>query len=478
MVALAWVFTTAVFGSSVSFSKKFLPMPDMIWHADLNGDGREDLVTGNTQGGFDALLSTGDATYGSPASYTSPKGADIFLLALGDFNSDGKADVVAVGTDRAIHLFRNNGTGKFSQSAAFQIKNVISLNDIAVADFNRDGDMDIAFINGPNLIVWFGNGRGGFTVGPTTPINNNDPDSSYLMLGDFDGDGRADLAIGERTTFDSMEVLYGDATGHFPVKRLIETSDSSVHFNASDVNGDGKMDIIGSQFEDKGHSLAVFYGNSSRTWNTPAAIPLVHCTGGFASAADVDGDGINDLIVGEADCDNNPDQGNAYITVLTRNRNSTYNPEQLVHTSGRVDSIAAIRADRNTRPDIVAHNCGNPCRSVLDSNTVLLLNNTPGSFPSCAPPNAFEGINLCSPTASTAVSSPVSFAVGAAGQVIMRDVEVWVDGKKLGLQLEGFSHYAFLNRSLSLSAGSHAVAIFAAGWDQSLQKKTFTLKVK
>jgi hypothetical protein len=222
----------------------------------------------------------------------------------------------------------------------------------------------------------------------------------------------------------------------------------------------------------------VFYGNSSRTWNTHAAVPLPHCTGGFATAADVNGDGINDLIVGEADCDNNPNQGNAYITVLTRNRNSTYNPEQLIHTSGRVDSIAAIRGDRNTRPDIVAHNCGNPCRSVLDSNTVLLLNNTPGSFPSCAPPNTFEGINLCSPIASTAVSSPVSFAVGAAGKVIMRDVEVWVDGKKLALQLDGFSHYTFLNRSLGLAAGSHAVAIYAAGWDQSLQKKTFTLKVK
>jgi hypothetical protein len=72
----------------------------------------------------------------------------------------------------------------------------------------------------------------------------------------------------------------------------------------------------------------------------------------------------------------------------------------------------------------------------------------------------------------------VSFAVGAAGKVIMRDVEVWVDGKKLALQLDGFSHYTFLNRSLGLAAGSHAVAIYAAGWDQSLQKKTFTLKVK
>ncbi len=192
----------------------------------------------------------------------------------------------------------------------------------------------------------------------------------------------------------------------------------------------------------------------------------------------MNGDGINDLIVEEADCNNNSQQGNAYITLLTRNRNSTYNPEQLVHTSHFVNNIAAIRADRNTRPDIVAQNCTKtPCGLIANFNTVLLLNNTPGNFPS-APPNAFEGINVYSPLASTAVSSSVSFAVGAAGQVIMRDVEVWVDGKKLALQLDGFSNYTFLNRSLGLAAGSHAVAIYAAGWDQSLQKKTFTLKVK
>ena len=95
----------------------------------------------------------------------------------------------------------------------------------------------------------------------------------------------------------------------------------------------------------------------------------------------------------------------------------------------------------------------------------------PGSFPSCAPPNTFEGINLCSPIAGATVTSPVSFKVGAAGQVPMRDVEVWVDGKKVALQVDGFSRYTFLNRSLSLSPGTHAVTVFAAGWDQSLQKK-------
>jgi hypothetical protein len=60
----------------------------------------------------------------------------------------------------------------------------------------------------------------------------------------------------------------------------------------------------------------------------------------------------------------------------------------------------------------------------------------------------------------------------------MRKVEVWVDGNKRVEQSDGFSHYTYLNRSLSLRPGSHAVTVFAAGWDNWLESKSFTLDVK
>lgn len=475
-VVLACMLPSAVLASTVSFSRTFVPVPFAGKHADLNNDGREDFIAGNANGGVEVALSTGNGTYGVPVSYTLPGGADAEFFAIGDFNSDGKADLVIIGTDNAIHLFLNNGSGKFSQAAAFPVRNVISLNDVAVGDFNHDGIMDIAFTNALNLTVWFGNGKSGFIVGPTTPINNTD----YLMLGDFDGDGYADLAIGDRTNYDSVEVLYGNGTGHFPARSLIQTSGGHSEFSAADVNSDGKMDIIGSQFYPSVHTISVFYGNSKRTWTKGTTIPLLHCAASSPTAADVNGDGINDLIVGEADCNNNSQKGNVYVGVLTRNSNSSYNPEQTVFTSRfHLGSITAIRSDRNTKPDITFQHCINsPCVVAGDLNTAILLNTTSGSFPPCAPPNAFEGINLCSPLGGGPAVSPVSFKAGAAGQVVMRKVEVWVDGKKSVGQLNGFSNYAFLNHSLSLSAGSHQVAIYAAGWDNSLQKKTFTLNVK
>jgi FG-GAP-like repeat/FG-GAP repeat len=475
--ALAVSLVSAAFASNISFSKTFVPVPSAAKHADFNNDGREDVIARNAKGGLDVALSTGDGAYGSPVSYAIPGGADVSFFAIGDFNSDGKADLAVVGSDNAIHLFLNNGSGKFSQSAAFPVQNVISLNDIAVGDFNRDGVMDIAFTNALNLTVWFGNGRGGFTVGPTIPVSNTD----YLMLGDFDGDGLADLAIGDRNNYDSVEVLYGNGKGQFPARSLIQTSGNGHFlFSAADVNGDGKMDIIGSQFYPSVHSVSIFYGNAGRTWTKGTTIPLLHCSASSATAADVNGDGINDLIVGEADCNNNSQQGNVYVGVLTRNSNSSYNAEQIVFTSRfYLGNVTAIRSGRNTKPDITFQHCINsPCVVAHDLNTAMLLNTTAGNFPSCAAPNAFEGINVCSPAAGATITSPVSFKVGAAGQVAMRDVEVWVDGKKVAVQIDGFSHYTFLNRSISLAKGKHTMGIFAAGWDQSLQKKTFTLTVK
>ena len=61
---------------------------------------------------------------------------------------------------------------------------------------------------------------------------------------------------------------------------------------------------------------------------------------------------------------------------------------------------------------------------------------------------------------------------------LARNMNVWVDGKKVAEQIDGFSHYTYLTRSVSLAPGNHNVTVFAAGWDQSKIKKTFSLAVQ
>ena len=60
----------------------------------------------------------------------------------------------------------------------------------------------------------------------------------------------------------------------------------------------------------------------------------------------------------------------------------------------------------------------------------------------------------------------------------MRTAAVWVDGKKTKEQLaHAFSNYSFLDASIPLTAGTHAITIYGTGWDDTLLKQSFTLTV-
>jgi hypothetical protein len=473
-------------GAETSFSEHTSSGKATYLHADLNNDGREDFVytLGQTTGGFAVVLSTGDGTYAAPVNYTLSYGESAFAIGIGDFNSDGKADlaVFGTGTDSEQHdlfLYLNNGDGSFTEKKSFPVDTEVT--DVVVGDFNHDRIMDLAFITQAGLTVWFGDGDSGFTPGPTTPVTKSGP----MMLGDFDGDGFADIAIGDLINYDTVHVLFGDGTGAFPAETTINVPGGHSLFGATDVNGDGKMDIVASTFyPNSPNHVGVYYGDSDRAFSSHTTIPIKHCASDTSTpiAADVNGDGINDLIVPESDC---ADYGEAtqYIGVRTRNADSSYNSDQIVYTSSSPSLIlgwlSVIRDNADTKPDIAFSQCtGGPCALEAHYETQALLNTTSGSFHSCEAPKAFEGLNICSPIAGSTVASSVPFHVGAAGQVVMRKVEVWVDGKKMVQQLNGFSHYSFLDATLSLSQGSHKIVVDAAGWDNSIQEKSFTLYVR
>lgn len=166
--------------------------------------------------------------------------------------------------------------------------------------------------------------------------------------------------------------------------------------------------------------------------------------------------------------------------MLTRNSNASYNPEQTIYSvidseyGGIAYGPTILRGDQNSKPDVAAGVCADP--ECLGTSFKVLLNTTGGNFHGRLPPNAFEGINVCSPASSA--DSPVAFHIDAAGQVPMRKVELWVDGTKKAEQLDGFSHYSFLDKTISMTSGNHRVTIFAAGWDNWLEQTTFTLNVK
>jgi hypothetical protein len=458
---------------------------ESFYHADLNHDGREDLIWipamyDGQPLNFYVALSTADGKYSDQIPYNIPQGkcgssTEVTSLAIGDFNGDGKADVAAAASDGTLYLYLNSGDGSLTLSkTVYTFSNCSSLGSPSVmaADFNRDGKLDLALSVNNQLQILFGNGNGAFSAGPITDLNI----SQNLALGDFDGDGNADLAT---WAYESgsvyVQVAYGDGTGNFP--KIVETQLPGTYANFvsfGDVNNDGKTDIVALSATKK--EADIYAGSSTREFTTHSAVALTNCGVDGALVADFDGNGANDLMVPEGDC--GASGGPYSLEFVGHNTNGTFAPGQSVYNFdwGFTTSTVVLHADGNMKPDLYVSPCTSGTCEV--NTTAVLLNETSGGFPTCQAPNAFIGINVCTPASGATVSSPVSFQVGAAGPVAMRDVEVWIDGKKEAEQMDGFSNYTFLKKSLSLSAGSHKAGVYAAGWDQSLVKKSFTIDVK
>jgi hypothetical protein len=446
-------------------------------HADLNNDGREDLVF-FTQTGFGVVLSTSDATYGTETDYTVPDSASAGTVTL-DLNSDGKLDIIAFNAFASgFYEYLNNGDGTFHLEATVAMSNIY---DMVVGDFNHDGYPDIAFTTPGALHVWFNNHAGGFTVGPTTSV----PVITELSVGDFDGDGKADVIASNNT---GTYVYFGDNTGHFPAIVNASTAHYPIVIGM-DIDGDGKTDLVGAAVASSNQGvdtfyreLFVIYGNASRTiaessiplngyavswlYSNPAKSPS-------ADVADFNGDGKQDFAMVESQ--NSDGSGTRSLVVLTGKGGRLWNPELTVYSNSELDfGVAAIRANRDNRPDLLVDTFAN------NSTTAqFFVNDTSGGFyGGCPAPNAAEVIHLCSSTTSS--STTVTFKASAAGQTIMRKMEIWVDGVKNYEQIAShdFSHYAFLQKALTLSTGSHKVTIYAAGYDNLLEKNTYTVTVQ
>jgi hypothetical protein len=427
------------------------------------------------------VLSTRDGTYGAPVCYTTPD-TGVGPIAVGDFNGDGYPDlIVGDGASAKVYEYLGSRTGALHLQATF----VTSASPVAfaAADVNHDGKIDLLYTDclycNAQLHVWFGNGNGGFTVGPTTALRT---DATSLTVGDFDGDGRADvvaqqgLGASEQVT---ALVMYGDGTGHFTTgPTLFDNSNS--WFSAYDVNGDGRMDLIRSPNNGWGaprylvNYLKVYYGQTNRTFTTEV-VPLANCqNGGPPTVADFNGDGINDIIAVEtADCNgSNPDT----VNVLLGNGNGTFQPEQAVYRGNSLSEAFTLRGNRDSKTDFLLTLPVNS--TTYNVPGYIFQNTTAGNFPPCSAPNSYTGITMCSPTSTVVGSSPVAFKIGAANQTQGRKVEVWVDGKKLAENLkDAFSSYTFFNTSSTLSNGTHHVTVYSTGWDNLVESISFPLTV-
>jgi uncharacterized protein (TIGR03437 family) len=275
--------------------------PDGVIVADLNGDGKPDVATANYLGNnLSVYIGVGDGTFDNAANFPTDSGT--VALATGDFNGDGIADIATANqTANTFSVLLGNGNGTFSSAVNYPAPgNPIS---IAIADLNGDGVADIAVANeNSGLInVWLGNGNGTFQA---TPISSQAGElGQSIAFADLNGDGKADAVIagtsgGPLEGFVSVLLGKGNGSSAAPVTYTAGKWPRTIALG--DFNGDGKTDVAVANFQPDSqgiYSVSVFLGNGDGSLGTAQNFPVPTGNPGPLTVSDINGDGKLDLIL-------------------------------------------------------------------------------------------------------------------------------------------------------------------------------------
>ncbi|CAF1335115.1 unnamed protein product [Adineta steineri] len=222
------------------------PHPYQIVVGDLNSDGRLDLVVANFYSSNVGVFIGIDNGYFGPQT-TYPTIGNPTSAGIDDFNGDGHLDLVVTSQSWAtISVLLGTGTGTFQLQATFSINSIPC--SVATGDFNGDGRIDLAVANAyPSLInvgVLLGNGDGSFGL-QTTFTDGSSLTLKWITVGDFNGDGLKDIAVSNSFPVPNVGVLLGSGNGSFVLQTTIATgSDSSPYGIAvGDFNNDGRLDL-------------------------------------------------------------------------------------------------------------------------------------------------------------------------------------------------------------------------------------------
>jgi hypothetical protein len=217
---------------------------------DLNGDGKPDLAfqsNDTTGGGISILLNNGTGTFGT-ATYYPVAISGVFAgggIAIGDVNGDKKPDVVVGSASATAIVYLNQGAGTFAVKGTVGNVPLNGTNNVVLADINNDKKLDIIIPDGfGDVFTFYGTGKGTFTTGPAYPLQSCNDCSNFLVaVGDFNGDGTVDLL--DTNGFDTSTVSMGRGDGSFQTSQLYDYNANLEAFNlvTADFNGDGFPDI-------------------------------------------------------------------------------------------------------------------------------------------------------------------------------------------------------------------------------------------
>lgn len=304
-----WVLALST-GSSVTsqtWSSGVAPsgsVADQCLAADFNADGRTDIacLSASSSATWSVGLSTGSAfstqSWGGGSTIAAPLSTNCIP---GDFNGDGRADVACyTGSGGSWALWLANGSGFTTQFWPSGLAPSSAANQLCLGgDFNGDGRTDLVCYSGSgSWSVALSTGGGFSTQVWSTSVSPNAPIGAQCVTGDFNGDGRMDLACytGSNGVW-AMGLSSGSSlSSQFWSSNVAPTAAVSQRCITGDFNGDGLTDIACYTGSGGGWSVGYMTGAGivSQSWssglNPPTPIANQCLVG------DVNGDGLTDLV--------------------------------------------------------------------------------------------------------------------------------------------------------------------------------------
>ncbi|WP_439507045.1 beta strand repeat-containing protein, partial [Sediminibacterium sp.] len=260
------------FAAKVDFTTGLRPFSVAI--GDLDGDGKPDLAVANqnsnTVSVFRNISTNGSIESGSFAAKVDfATGDNPREVAIGDLDGDSKPDLaVANFTSSTVSVFRNTATTGSINTSSFANKVDFTTGtnprSVAIGDLDGDGKPDLVVANqsSSNISVFHNTSTGGsieagsfaakvdFTIG-TTP--------GHVSIGDFDGDGKADLAVvwasNTVSVFRNTASSGSIGSGSFADKIDFTTGTGPASVAIGDLDGDGKADLAVANFSSNNVSV-------------------------------------------------------------------------------------------------------------------------------------------------------------------------------------------------------------------------------
>ncbi|HEX3890747.1 MAG TPA: VCBS repeat-containing protein [Verrucomicrobiae bacterium] len=355
------------------------------------------MISANFGGGsgntLTVLTNNGSGSFGSNATYTV--GAGPFSVVAADVNGDGKLDLISANVGNyngnTLTVLTNNGSGNFCSNATYTVgADPIS---VVAADVNGDGKLDLITANNVNvntgtLTVLTNNGDGGFGFNATYTLGVG---ATCVIAADVKGDGKVDL-ITANQGYNTLTVLTNNGSGVFGSNATYTVDTEPFSVTAADVKGDGKLDLISANYGgNSGNTLTVLTNNGSGGFGSNATYTVGDRSLGigiyYVAAADVNGDGKPDLI--------STKNGSGTLSVLTNDGSGGFVLAASPADGGGA-SVMVMAADLNNdgKADLI---CASGTLSVLINTTIFP---SPTSTPSLSINPSGNGMSVSWPSVS------------------------------------------------------------------------------